>query len=306
MEIKVSIISSSFNEEENIPVLIETFRKFNVEQKNAYELIIVDDGSTDSTYKLSCDMSKDDEYITVKKHRKNYGKTAGIITGVESAKGEIIVIYDTDMQYDMFELPRLVSRIADDGFDICTGWKQGHYKKAFVSNVYNAMSRRIFKLPIHDQNGLKVLRKEIFSNIHLRTEWHRYIVSLAADKGYTVCEEKVLLYPRKHGKSKYDNPFRVFTGIFDMMTVKFLISFLKKPMVFFGGSGAFLIVMGLLAGIAALVLRIFFNLGFRPLLYLVMLLILSGLVLFTMGFLAEIISIIYEQMEQLKSKRKGL
>ncbi len=303
MSIKYSIISSAYNEEENISVLFEKFNTFNKEHDFKYELIIIDDGSTDNTYKKAIELSKDNEFIIIEKHKKNFGKTAGIKTGIRIARGEIIAIYDTDMQYSLEELPKLIKRIEEDNFDICTGWKQGNYKKAFVSNVYNFLSRKIFRLPIHDQNGLKVMRKEIIENIHLRKDWHRYIVSLAIDKGYSVTEEKVTLHPRKYGKSKYDNPFRIFIGVFDMMTVKFLISFIKKPMIFFGGSGTLSIILGFIVGLIALIMRVFFNNGFRPLLYLVMLLILAGLILFTMGFLAEIIAIIYEDFEEYKKKK---
>ncbi len=303
MSIKVSIISSAYNEEENIPELIRLFKEFNEKENNRYELIIIDDGSTDKTYDISLNLSAENQYITVKKHRKNLGKTGGIRTGVKYSQGDIIAIYDTDMQYDIYDLPRLVRRIEIDGYDICAGWKQGVYKKAFVSNVYNTLSRILFDLPIHDQNGLKVMRKNIFNEIYLRKDWHRYIISLAVDKGFSVCEEKVNLYPRKHGKSKYDNPFRVFIGIFDMMTVKFIISFIKKPMLFFGATGSMFFGLGVLTGIIALILRIFFRLGFRPLLYLVILLILSGLILFTMGFLAEIIAIIFDEFTEIRKRR---
>lgn len=304
MAIKVSIVSSAYNEEENIEELIELFMRFNSEQKNEYELIIVDDGSTDSTYSTAVEKSLGHEHIQVIKHRKNLGKTGGIKTGASVSNGSIIAIYDTDMQYDMYDLPRLVKRVEKDNYDICTGWKQGHYKKAFVSNVYNFLSRKMFALPIHDQNGLKVLKKEVLESIYLRKDWHRYIVSLAQDKGYTVTEEKVKLYPRKHGKSKYDNPFRVFIGIFDMMTVKFIISFIKKPMIFFGATGSLSFGLGILIGIIALIMRIFFHSGFRPILYLVMLLILSGLILFTMGFLAEIMAIIFDEFSETRRNRK--
>lgn len=304
MTIKVSIISSAYNEEENIEELIELFTRFNNEQNGKYELIIVDDGSTDKTYDAAVEKSLGHENIQVLKHRKNLGKTGGIKTGAKASKGDIVAIFDTDMQYDMYDLPRLVARIEKDGYDICTGWKQGHYKKAFVSNVYNHLSRKIFHLPIHDQNGLKVLRKDIIFSIYLRKDWHRYIVTLAQDRGYTVTEEKVKLYPRKHGKSKYDNPFRVFVGIFDMMTVKFIISFIKKPMVFFGATGSFSFGLGILIGVIALIMRIFFHAGFRPLLYLVILLVLAGLILFTMGFLAEIMAIIFDEFSETKRDRK--
>lgn len=301
---KYSIISSSFNEEENIPVLAEAFNAFNSEHGGDYELIFIDDGSTDSTYEEAVKASKKYNGIKVVRHRVNLGKTDGILTGVDNSSGDIVVIYDTDMQYSLNDVPRLIDKIESEGYDICTGWKQGKYTKAFVSKVYNELSRRMFNLPIHDQNGLKAMKKEVFDWIHLRKEWHRYIVSLAVNAGFSVTEIKVELFPRKFGESKYGNPFRVFVGVFDMMTVKFIISFIKKPMLFFGTGGLVLLTGGVLTGIAALILRFGFDMGFRPLLYLVMLLVISGLVLFTVGFLAEITAILYEQLNDIKSKRK--
>ncbi|MDD3802861.1 MAG: glycosyltransferase family 2 protein [bacterium] len=303
-QVKVSVISSAFNEEENVPILSKLFDEFNRKHNMEYELVFVDDGSKDNTYANMIDSEKKYAGIKTARHRKNFGKTEGILTGLKASSGSIVAIYDTDMQYSLDELPRMVERIEKDGYDICTGWKQGKYAKAFVSKVYNKLSRMIFNLPIHDQNGLKVLKKEIFSEIHLRKEWHRYIISLAVNKGFTVCEEKVELREREHGVSKYGNPFRVFIGIFDMMTVKFVISFLKKPMLLFGVSGALLMSLGVLTGIAALILRFGFNLGFRPLLYLVMLLILSGLLVFAIGFIAELMAIIFEEVEDIKRRGK--
>ncbi|MGE3062348.1 MAG: glycosyltransferase family 2 protein [bacterium] len=303
-EIKVSVISSAFNEEDNVPILAKLFDEFNKKQQISYELVLIDDGSKDGTYEKMVQASKTYKNIIIAKHRKNFGKTEGILTGLKVSSGKLIAVYDTDMQYSLEELPKMVSRIEKDGYDICTGWKQGKYTKAFVSKVYNNLSRRIFNLPIHDQNGLKVLKREVFSEIHLRKEWHRYIISLAVNKGFTVCEEKVELHQRQHGVSKYGTSFRIFIGIFDMMTVKFVISFLKKPMLFFGVSGAGLLALGILTGITALILRFGFNLGFRPLLYLVMLLILSGLVLFAIGFIAELMAIIFEEVEEIKKRNK--
>ncbi|HAV92512.1 TPA: hypothetical protein DCW38_04950 [candidate division WOR-3 bacterium] len=302
--IKVSVISSAFNEGENVPILVKLFDEFNKKHEMSYELVLIDDGSKDNTFEMMKESEKKYAQIHIAKHRKNFGKTEGILTGLKNSTGSIIAIYDTDMQYSLDELPKMVDRIEKDGFDICTGWKQGKYTKAFVSKVYNHLSRKMFNLPIHDQNGLKVMKREIFSEIHLRKEWHRYIISLAVNKGFTVCEEKVTLHQRQFGESKYGGSFRVFIGIFDMMTVKFVISFLKKPMLFFGVLGGSLFLLGILVGLIALVLRFAFNLGFRPLLYLVMLLILSGLMLFAIGFIAELMAIVFEEMEEMKKRIK--
>ncbi|MEO0281588.1 MAG: glycosyltransferase family 2 protein [candidate division WOR-3 bacterium] len=300
--IKVSVLCSAYNEVENVDELFETFDKFNQSQNYLWELVFVDDGSNDGTYKKAFELSKKFQNIKVLKHKKNLGKTAGILTAKEISAGEIFVIYDADMQYSFDDCLKLVKRIENDDFDICTGWKQGKYKKAFVSKIYNYLSRKFFNLPIHDQNGLKAFKKEVLDSIHLRRDWHRYIVSLAIEKGFSVTEEKVTLYPRKHGISKYSSSFRILIGFFDLLTVKFLTTFLKKPMIFFGISGGILFILGFLIGIIALIVRLFFGFGFRPILYLVILLIISGLLMFILGFVSELLSIVIEDIEELKKK----
>ncbi|HAF07409.1 MAG: glycosyltransferase family 2 protein [bacterium] len=300
--IKVSVLCSAYNEVENVEELFKSFDSFNKKQKKEWELVFVDDGSKDGTYRKALDSSKGFQNIKVLKHKRNLGKTAGILTAKEHSEGNILVIYDADMQYSFDDCLKLVKRIEEDDYDICTGWKQGKYKKAFVSKIYNFLSRRFFKLPIHDQNGLKALKRDVLDSIHLRRDWHRYIVSLAIEKGFSVTEEKVTLYPRKYGVSKYSGSFRILIGLFDLLTVKFLTTFLKKPMILFGISGGILVILGFLIGLVSFILRFFYGFGFRPLLYLVILLILSGLLMFILGFVSELISIIIEDIEELKKK----
>jgi len=300
--IKVSVLCSAFNEKDNVEELFSTFDSFNKKEDYSWELIFVDDGSNDGTYEKSLELSKNFKNIKIVKHKKNLGKTSGIVSGSKVAEGKIFVIYDADMQYSFDDSKRLVEKIEKFDFDISTGWKQGKYSKAFVSKIYNFLSRKFFKLPIHDQNGLKALKREVLENIHLRRDWHRYIVSLAIEKGFSVTEEKVTLYPRKYGVSKYSNSFRILVGVFDLLTVKFLTTFLKKPMIFFGISGSLLFILGVLIGIFAIIIRIIFNFGFRPILYLVILLIVSGLLMFLLGFISELISIVIEDIEEIKKR----
>uniref|UniRef100_A0A7C3J5J1 Glycosyltransferase family 2 protein n=1 Tax=candidate division WOR-3 bacterium TaxID=2052148 RepID=A0A7C3J5J1_UNCW3 len=300
--IKVSVLCSAYNEVENVEELFKTFDIFNKKQGNEWEIVFVDDGSRDGTYKKALEVAKGFQNIKILKHKRNLGKTAGILTAKENSEGDILVIYDADMQYSFDDCLKLVKRIEEEDYDICTGWKQGKYKKAFISKIYNFLSRKFFKLPIHDQNGLKALKRDVLDAIHLRKDWHRYIVSLAIEKGFSVTEEKVTLYPRKYGESKYSGSFRIIIGLFDLLTVKFLTTFLKKPMILFGISGGIFIILGFLTGLTAFILRFFYGFGFRPLLYLVILLILSGLLMFILGFVSELISIIIEDIEELKKK----
>jgi hypothetical protein len=189
-----------------------------------------------------------------------------------------------------------------EGDDIVTGWKKGSYgMKSFVSFFYNALSRWLFKIKVHDLNSVKAFRKEVLEDLPLRKDWHRYLVVMAAEKGFRVGEVRIPLYPRKYGKSKF-GIWRIPIGVLDLFSVKFQVSFMRKPMLFFGSIGLISLFLGFLTGIVALYLRIFQHEGFRPVLYLVILLVLSGLSLFALGFLAEAIVSLREEIEYLRKK----
>lgn len=301
----ISIIIPAYNEEENIPPLFKRIKELIDRDKNRkYEAILVDDGSNDGTYREGKKLEKRYSWVKVIKHRKNMGKTEAILTGLENSKADILVILDADLQYDPLEIPLLLDKI-EEGYDIVTGWKKGKYEKRFVSWVYNLLSRILFRIPVHDQNAIKALKREVLEEINLRKDWHRYIVSLAVDKGFRAGEVPVTLHPRLHGKSKYRGKGRIIIGLLDLISVKFQVSFMKKPMVLFGTSGGIFFVLGILVGIYAIIMRFLFHHGYRPLLYLVVLLILAGLLLFVMGFLAEAICFLSERFERLERELKG-
>lgn len=302
-KILYSVIVPAYNEEENISLLAEKFQEVFEKSGNTGELVIVDDGSSDKTYQKALEFKKHYPFIKVASHSQNLGKTQALVTGFSIAEGDIYVIFDADLQFDPFDVPRMVAEI-QNGSDIVTGWKQGKYEKKLVSNVYNRLSQKLFKTPIHDLNSIKAFKKEILDNITLRKDWHRYLVVLAAEQGYKVSEIKVNLYPRKFGKSKYSGWGRILIGVLDLFAVKFQLTFMQKPMLLFGSIGLILTVLGILAGIVALVLRIFFETGFRPLLNLVMLLVLSGILFFILGFLAEAIANVSEKVDELKKSIK--
>jgi hypothetical protein len=188
----------------------------------------------------------------------------------------------------------------EKGYDIVAGWKQGKYQKKFVSGVYNFLSRCLFRLPIHDQNAIKVLRASVLEEINLRKDWHRYIVALAVSKGFKVSEIKVKLRERKFGESKYTGKGRVVIGVMDLLAVKMQISLLRKPFLFFGTSGSILMILGVIVGIYGLIKRFVFHHGYRPLAYLVILLVVSGLVLFTVGFITEALTALAENVKRLE------
>lgn len=298
--IKCSVIVPAYNEEENINALVNVFsQKLSPE----YEVIIVDDGSLDKTYALSVEAAVKHKFLKVVKHRRNLGKTEAIITGANAAVGEYLVIFDADLQYSVDDIPHFVQEL-DNGADMCVGWKQGHYDKRLVSGIYNKLAQKIFGLKVHDINAMKGFRKELlWDMVSLRKDWHRYLVPLAADKGYKISELKVQLYPRHAGAPKYQSLFRVFIGLFDLLAVGFQIRIMRKPMFFLGLLGFFTMSLGFITGLIALILR-FFGHGFRPLLYLVILLILAGLLIFGFGFVGEAVAHISERIERIEKEVK--
>lgn len=300
-KVKVSVVVPAYNEAENIFPLVEQFNTMFREARLAGELILVDDGSTDRTFLKASQCQSRYSFLKVITHKKNRGLTAALETGFNEARGEIFVFYPADLQYHADAVPRLVEKI-EAGHDIVTGWRQGKYGlKRFVSTVYNFSCRLLFSLKVHDLNSVKAFRKEVFSDIPLRRDWHRYIVVLGEDKGYRLGEVKVKLYPRKHGKSKFGMS-RILVGFFDLLAVKLQLTFLKKPMLYFGTVGSVLTLLGVVVGVLALYYRFFLNEGYRPLLYLVILLVLGGLSLFVLGFLAEAITALREDLDRVVKK----
>jgi len=286
----------AYNEAVNMPLLVEEFDKFIKKHKN-YEVIIIDDGSEDGTSDIASEHKR--AYLKVIRHKRNLGKTQAIISGAKVAKGDVIVIFDADLQYDLYDIPKLIELIKG-GADVATGWKQGKYGKKFVSNVYNYWARRLFNLSVHDLNAIKAFRKEVIKTIPLRKDWHRYIVPLAKEAGFTIAELKVTLRPRRYGTAKYQKKSRILIGLFDLLAVKFQLTFMQKPLLYFGTIGLFSIVIGVFVGIIAIILRLF-GYGFRPLLYLVILLIISGILFFSLALIGESIRAILDRLEKRES-----
>ncbi|HEX9912988.1 MAG TPA: glycosyltransferase family 2 protein [candidate division Zixibacteria bacterium] len=300
---KISVVVPAYNEEENIPLLLENFEKMFKESKLEGEILLVDDGSTDKTFKLAKDYEKKYSFLKALTNKTHRGVTTALQTGFKNASGDIYIFWPADLQYLPEDIPRLIQKMKE-GNDIVTGWKQGSYGiKTFVSFFYNSLSRWLFKVKVHDLNSVKAFRKEVLDDLPLRKDWHRYMVVMAADKGFKVDEVKIPLYPRRFGKSKF-GLWRIPIGVLDLFSVKFQVSFMRKPMLLFGSLGLILVLLGVLAGFLAIYLRIIMHEGFRPILYLVILLVLSGISLFALGFLAEAIVSLREEVESLKKNRE--
>lgn len=298
-ELLISTIVPAMNEAGNIEEFCRLFDRMAQDSPHRHELIYIDDGSTDDTLKQIEEAAGRYDFVRYAIHPVNRGLTAALQTGFAIAHGEIFVFYPADLQFLPEDIPKLVQPVVD-GADVCTGWKQGKYNKRFVSRVYNSISRRIFRVKVHDLNSCKAFRREVAERVFLRRDWHRYLVPLAADAGYRIAEVKVTLHDRAWGESKFSSLSRIPIGVLDMLAVKFQLTFLRKPLLFFGLIGSIIFALGVLTGLVALYLRYVEGQGHRELLYLVMLLIGVGMALFMMGFVTEGQTAIKEELSDLR------
>lgn len=291
----VTVIVPALNEAENIsPLLAELSAKL----PGDYEVVIVDDGSTDGTYETAVAAQTQYGFLTVLRHRVNLGKTAAIMTGIEKAQGEFVSVFDADLQFRTEDVVAQVEKLRE-GWDLVAGRKQGKYEKRLVSSIYNWLARMMFGIKVHDINALKTFRREVLEGVSLRKDWHRYIVPLAAARGFRITEIPVVLRPRRFGEAKYSGRTRILVGLFDLVAVAFQLTFMRKPLLYFGVLGTGALALGFLVGVLAVILRLAGH-GFRPLLYLVILLVVAGLVLFAAGFLGESLAGITDRLDRLE------
>jgi len=298
----VSIIVPACNEEENIPLLVRGFAELSEKANFGFEVLLIDDGSSDGTFSAATAEAKKHRFLRILRHRTNFGVTRALETGFENAKGEVFVFFPADLQFLTTDIHRLVEPILKGEADIVTGRKIGRYKKRFVSGVYNILSRMLFRINVRDLNSVKAFRREVVEDISMRKDWHRYLVVLAAKDGWRIEEADVTLRPRMHGRSKFGF-WRVPLGVLDLISVSFLLRYSRKPMLLFGTMGGASIGLGIIAGLVAIGLRIA-GIGFRPLLYLVILLVVAGLLLMMAGFLAEQVAQIRAEIEALKRRQR--
>ena len=302
-----AVVIPAYDEGENIPALLraihETFERHGLNG----EVILVDDGSTDGTYEAALQEGSRLTRFRVLRHRKNQGKTEAMVTGAAAATTDYIILFDADLQHSPEEFPRFLAKLAE-GWDIVAGRKVGPYEKRAVSSIYNQLSQRLFEVPARDLNSMKAFRRSVLDEIPLRHDWHRFFIVLAYARGYSVTELEILLHPRHAGTSKYTGRGRILVGVGDLLVVWFYLKFSEKPMQFFGGSGLILIVLGLLVGLLAIVLRIggwMPPFGYRPLLTLVLLLETVGFILFGFGFIGEMIALLRTEVDELRKGRKA-
>lgn len=294
----VSVLVPAKDEADNLPEFVQRCAQALGSAGFSFEVIVVNDGSRDGTDRVLRDLERQYPFLEVVTHRRQRGIADALRSAGDVARGDVFVFYPADLQYLPENIPELVAPILENRADIVTGTKQGKYEKAFVSRVYNGLCRWLFGVRVTDLNSVKAYRREVMQGVPLRPDWHRFMVVIAAADGFRLTSLPVPLYPRRAGTSKF-NWRRIPVGMFDLISVWFQLRFGRKPMLFFGVGGGVLFIIGLLAGIVALVLRFGYGIGFRPLLNLVETMVISGIALFGFGFLGEMIAGMREETREL-------
>lgn len=299
----ISVIVPSFNERESLPELTAWIARVMDAHNYSYEVIIVDDGSTDGSWDTIKGLSEADPAIHGIRFRRNYGKSAALYCGFEKAKGDVVFTMDADLQDSPDEIPEMYRMVREDGYDLVSGWKQHRKDNALTKNLpsklYNATARRITGIKLHDMNcGLKAYRNEVVKSIEVYGEMHRYIPYLAKNAGFTKIGEKPVHHEkRKYGKSKFGME-RFINGFLDLQSLWFLSAFGKKPMHFFGYSGLFMFFVGFVMTVWIIVAKLvhqaqgvkFRAVTDQPLFYLALLAVVLGVMLFLAGFIGEMIA----------------
>ena len=299
-----ALVVPAFDEAPNIPHLIPELRAAFDEYGLTGEVILVDDGSTDGTAALAEAEGGGWNRLRVLRHRVNQGKTEALLTAAAATDKRYLVLFDADLQHLPAEIPRFLDKL-EEGWDIVTGRKVGQYDKRAVSSIYNALSRRIFDVPVSDLNSMKAFRADVLRRVRLRHDWHRFFVVIAHKKGFSATEIDIELHPRRAGEAKYSGKSRIVGGVLDLLAVWFQLHFSRKPMVAFGLPGFFLMAAGVVTGLVALYYRYVMGQGFRPLLYLVVLLVTVGVLCFVAGFLGEMITSVHDELDALSLERRG-
>ncbi len=302
-KIDVSVVIPAHNEEANVGPLLEQFNELSKRVRFGFEVIVVDDGSTDRTRARLVDAQRVHRFLRVVAVPYRRGLTEALQAGFGIAQGAIVVFYPADRQFHPNDIPKMIDKVRE-GYDLVTGRKIGLYNKRVVSGLYSRLSRWLFpSISVTDLNSVKAFRREMIDVFDYRHDWHRFWVAIVAEQGYRVAEVDVTLYPRPAGRSKFGF-LRIPSGVLDLMAVKFQYHTLRRPLWYFGMTGSFLLLIGLLLGLLALYQRFVLKNAFRPLLYLVMMLGISGVVFFTLGFLAEAVAGIRQQLDSLRGRPK--
>lgn len=299
----LSLVVPIYNEEENIPLLYDEITEVLAATSYSYELICVDDGSSDRSVAILEDLSRKDQRVVVVELRRNFGQTAAMSAGFDHAAGDIIITMDGDLQNDPHDIPAMVEKL-NNGYDVVTGWRHDR-KDPFLSRklpsmLANKLISWITGVGLHDYGcTLKAFKREVTENIRLYGEMHRFIPAIASGMGISFTEVKVNHRARRFGTSKYGIS-RTIRVILDLLTVKFMLSYATRPLHVFGTVGVVSSVIGLLTIFVMIVQRQLFGvpMGDRPLLLLGVLMIFIGIQLITSGLLAELIVRTYHESQR--------
>jgi glycosyltransferase involved in cell wall biosynthesis len=291
-----------YNEAENIPILYARVRDALDELGKRWELVLVDDGSSDGSGALLDGIAADDVRVTVLHFRRNYGQTAAFMAGIDHARGAIIIPMDGDLQNDPDDIGKLLAKL-DEGFDVVSGWRkdrQDHaIKRNLPSRIANGLISRVSGVRLHDYGcSLKAYRRDVLDGVKLYGEMHRFVPIYAAWNGARVTEMPVQHHPRLHGESKYGLE-RVVKVVLDLLVVKFLFRYASKPIYVFGGFGFLSILAGTLAGIWAIALKLIKGTSLiqTPLPLLAVFLGAVGILSILMGLLAEMLNRTYHESQ---------
>ena len=303
----ISIVISLYNEQESLRELVSwihtSIEKSAVLKDKSYELLFIDDGSTDGSWDIISEMAAEDKSIRAIRFRRNYGKSAALQCGFQAAQGDVVFTMDADLQDSPEELEGLYTMLKEQNLDIVSGWKKVRYDNKLTKNLpsklYNWTARKVTGIPLHDMNcGLKCYRGEVVKNIEVYSDMHRYIPYIAKNAGYSrIAEKPVIHQKRKYGESKF-GVSRFFNGFLDLQTLWFLQKFGKKPMHIFGVLGIFSFLAGFVIAVWLIVRKLVAQSGGlryravtdQPLFYLALVALVIGVMLFLCGFLAELIS----------------
>jgi glycosyltransferase involved in cell wall biosynthesis len=296
---QLSIVIPLKDEEESLPELVEWIKKVCEQNNFTYEVILVDDGSVDDSWKVIERLSATNHAVKGIRFQRNYGKSAALNEGFKAAEGDVVITMDADLQDSPGEIPELRRMIVEDSFDMVSGWKKKRYDNTFTKNIpskfFNAVTRRISGIRLHDFNcGLKAYRKKVVKSIEVYGEMHRYIPVLAKWAGFRRIGEKIVEHrPRKYGVTKFGWE-RFVNGFLDLMSITFVGKFSKRPMHFFGLWGTLFFVIGLGITLYLIIAKFLdphnFALTNRPGFYLALTSLILGMQLFLAGFISELVS----------------
>lgn len=295
----ISVVVPLLNEEESLPELESWIDKVMKENNFSYEILFVDDGSTDASWSIIQRLAKKNPCVKGLRFRRNYGKSAALNEGFKRVDGDVVITMDADLQDSPDEIPDLYKKIKDDGYDLVSGWKKKRYDSTFAKNIpskfFNWMTRRMSGIKLHDFNcGLKAYRKEVVKNIEVYGEMHRYIPVIAKAAGFSHIGEQVVHHQkRKYGTTKFGMS-RFVRGYLDLITITFNSKFGRRPMHLFGGIGSLIFLVGfIITGYLTYekYANSVYGMTHRPLFYVALVAMILGVQFFLAGFLAELVQV---------------